>query len=247
MSYGMGGNSNNSGAASISADIQQVCVAQDVGYDRCLVLAHAQKSGFRDGPWITQALLRDVKGATPGCKLTLAMGETGCFLHMMEGKGAFVVCLTDGRKNLPATYGFMDAVLGYYDGSPGMKGKYSDVDHDNPPRSQDGGMKAIMTHWNDPNVMRTEKLKSTLKATTDNLSGVINSLILRSEKLDEILDKSNDLAEAAQEVQNAAQAVYCAMLKRYYKWIALIVLGIIIFIAFIVGIACGTGACGGGD
>ncbi len=238
MSYGLG-----SGSKSVSASIVQACIAQNVGYDRCLVLAHCTVSGFRNGPWITQKLLRDIDGASPGCKTSLAMGTTGCFLHIMEGKGAFMICMTEGRKNLEATYGFLDAVLNYYKGNPGMKGQYSMIDQQNAPTRQDGGMKAIMNHWNDPNVMKTEKLKADLAKTTAQISSVVSSLTLRSEKLDNLMNLSNDLAESAAEVQKVAQEVYCAMLKRYYKWIAMIVIGISLFIGLIVAIVCASGSC----
>eukprot|EP00940_MAST-03C_sp_MAST-3C-sp2_P000931 g931.t1 len=239
MSYGAGG-SRGSGQ---SASIVQACIAQDVGYERCLVLAHCKVAGFREGPWITQSLLREITSAHPGCKTSLAMGSTGCFLHIMEGKGAFVLCITEGRKNLPATYGFLDAVLNYYDGSPGMKGKFSDVTPSSPARSQDGGMKSIMMHWNDANVMKTEKLKASLQKTTQQLQGVINSLTVRAEKLDNLLNQSEDLAKSALAVQKAGQEVYCAMLKRYYKWIAMIAIGITVFILLIVAIVCGMDNC----
>ena len=238
MSYGVG-----SGSKNVSASIVQACIAQDVGYDRCLVLAHCTAAGFRNGPWITQKLLRDIEGASPACKTSLAMGTTGCFLHIMGGKGAFMLCMTEGRKNLEATYGFLDALLKYYKGSPGMKGQYSTIDADHPPSRQDGGMKAIMNHWNDANVMKTEKLKADLAKTTAQVSSVISSLTLRSEKLDNLMNLSNDLADSAAEVQKVAQEVYCAMLKRYYKWCAMFWGGLTLLILLIVAIVCGTGSC----
>ena len=238
MEYGVG-----SGSKNVSASIVQSCIAQDVGYDRCLVLAHCTVAGFRNGPWITQKLLRDIEGATPGCKTSLAMGTTGCFLHIMEGKGAFMICMTEGRKNLEATYGFLDALMKYYKGSPGMKGQYSTIDSSHPPSRQDGGMKAIMNHWNDANVMKTERLKADLAKITAQISSVVSSLTLRSEKLDNLMNLSNDLADSVAEVQKVAQEVYCAMLKRYYKWIAMITIGILLFIGLIVAIVCGSGGC----
>ena len=108
------------------------------------------------------------------------------------------------------------------------------IDADHPASRQDCGMKAIMNHWNDANVMKTEKLKADLAKTTAQVSSVISSLTLRSEKLDNLMNLSNDLADSAAEVQKVAQEVYCAMLKRYYKWWAMFLGGLTLLVLLIV-------------
>ena len=95
--------------------------------------------------------------------------------------------------------------------------------------------------YNDPNAQCVAKLKGQMKDIQASLSSAIAVLMLRGDKLNDLLDNAEQLAEKSSEVQTLARNVYLMMLWRYWKWICMIFLGLAIFIGIIVAIACGSG------
>jgi len=224
-----------------TADIVQAALVIHIGYpQKCLVLAYC-KNIMHSKPAITQQLLQNF--STTNAPKTVEMGDTGCFLHTLGAKGAFCVCLTKGKKNMKATFGFLDALLtDFYKGHPGDQGQFSMVSRGTGASSH-AGMKAMMQKWNGPNIMKTQQLKAELNNTIDLIGNTINQLTIRGDALVELMDQAEDLAKKAEEVRAAGEAVYWKMWRRWAKWIAFIVIAILVLILIIVIGVCATGGC----
>jgi hypothetical protein len=173
----------------------------------------------------------------------MEMGDTGCFLHSFGGKGAHAICLTKGKKNLGATFGFLsDMITKFYKGRPGDQGQFEYVSGTTGANKSDG-LRTMMNKWNGPNIMKTEKVKSQIQDTLDNVGDAIEALTIRGENLTELMDKAEDMAVAAMEVQKAGEGVYWAMWKRHMKWIIMIIIAILVLIIIIVIGICAAGGC----
>jgi len=107
----------------------------------------------------------------------------------------------------------------------------------------DSEIRQAMRKWNDPNVIVTSKLKGKLAGVTAQLNKTLESLTARGEKLNTLLEASDDLAKSAKKVEGAGREVYHAMLWRVWKWYLLYFLAFCILLAIIIGAICGSGNC----
>jgi len=224
--------SYNRGAGGLpqSANIVQAVLAMNVGGgETCRVLTYC-KSRNHVQPNITQLLLRNLKGIDPVSVKTMAMGDTGYYLHVMGGKGAFAVSLTKGNNSIEAVYGYLEAIINqFYQGAPGNQGQFQDVD-EKTGASESQGMRSMMIKWNGANILKTEKLNKQTRETIEKLGKTISAVAMRGEQLNEMLLQSEDLAKAAQDVMDAGKAVYCKMLWRFWKWIIMIIIAFLVLI-----------------
>lgn len=215
------------------------CVAKNVGTQNATVLAYAKNLRHVTPPYITKSLLKDCSNLTGQERKSLRMGSTDYYLHVLSAKGVYFLCITEGRTiaNPEATYGFLEELKDSYD-----DGKYT-LPPDGQGMQADGGVRSAMRKWNDPNVMITARLKNQLSSVTSQLNDTLASLTTRGEKLQTLLDQSDDLAKASKEVAAAAESVYYAMLWRVWKWYLLYFLAFCILIGIIVAGICGSGNC----
>lgn len=238
---GLDATNSKKSTSAMSAEIVQAAIVVHIGYpQKTLVLAYCKET-MHPKPNITQQLLQNF--STTNAPKTVEMGDTGCFLHTLGDKGAFAVCLTKGKKNMKATFGFLNSLLeDFYKGHPGDQGQFSNVSRSSG-ASSNGGMKSMMSKWNGPNIMKTQQLKAELNNTIDLIGNTINQLTIRGDALVELMDQAEDLAKKAEEVRAAGEAVYWKMWRRWAKWIAFIVFMIFLLILFIVVGICATGGC----
>lgn len=169
---------------------------------------------------------------------SLRMGEMDYFLHVYSHKNTYYVCLTEGDTiaNPAATYGLLDQMKEDHE-----SGRYgTDDENVSGPNST---LRRAISRWNDPNVVKTAQLKSQLKDVAKNAASAVQALLTREEKLEVLVDKAEQMAAKAKEVEDVAKEVYWAMLYRLYKWYALYAIALLILVAIIVAAICGSGNC----
>ena len=217
----------------------QACVAENIGTQNANVLAFAKNLRHVSPPYITKALLKDCTNLTGAPRKSLRLGSMDYFLHVLSAKGVYFICITEGSEitNAEATYGFLEEIKDQY-----REGIYPAV-----PAGQtmqgDSRIRQSLRKWNDPNVLVTSRLKGQLADITNSLSKTLESLTARGEKLNELLDASDDLAKSAKSVADAGEQVYYAMLWRVWKWYLMYFLALCILIGIIVAAVCGSGSC----
>jgi len=248
MSYGSGSSNTPK-----SADMVQAALAINVGRPTCLVLAFC-KDPSHEAPSITQTLLRGLEVNKKAKQMQ--MGSTEYYLTSLGGDKNRVhgLVVTRGKNNVPATLAYLDWLVNtFFKGHPGGEGlgqfggpPHGDVEDlvtREIPARRNGGMKTFMDKYNGANIMKTIQLKSELNNVLSSVINTTMALEVRGSALDSLLKQSDDLAIQAQDVVNAAKAVYWMQWRRHAKWIAMIVCAVITLILLIVIAVCASGSC----
>jgi hypothetical protein len=232
------------------ANIVAACLAKRVGQPSPMVLAGYTKSGHQK-PALNPSLLAivDPPDSASQYRVACPLGKKPYMIAVQSddsGSDLCAVCIISGRtiQNIGAVYSCLSEMMERYvmvmnddDGSDSDR-----LISDNSTQlSKD--VHSLVVKYNDPNAQTVNKLKGQMKDIQASLSSAIAVLMLRGDKLNDLLDNAEQMAEKASEVETLARNVYMMMLWRYWKWILMIVCGLAIFIGIIVAIACGGGSC----
>lgn len=161
------------------------------------------------------------------------------------GSDLCAVCIVSGRRieNIGAVYSCLEEMKERYGMMVSDDGDAHErlISDDTEQLSKD--INSLVVKYNDPNAQVVAKLKGQMKDLQASLSSAIAVLMLRGDKLNELLDNAEKLAEKSGELRDHARSVYIMMLWRYWKWILMIIVGLAIFIGIIVAIACASNGC----
>jgi hypothetical protein len=92
-------------------------------------------------------------------------------------------------------------------------------------------MRQAMIKWNRPGMAQQSRIKLKLAELEKTLKRSMEVLQVRGEALESILQKSDDIKQAADEFNEGASAVACMQLRRKWKWTVMIVAVVLIALA----------------
>ena len=154
--------------------------------------------------------------------------------HLLSSGGLFFLCLADKSVKLRIAYSFLgeteSAFLDAYGDNWKTANAYSLTTFNK-------RMKACMKKWNDPNVDKISRIQSQVEDVKGVMQNNISKVLERGEKLEVLVDRTQNLAQSAQQFHKRAKKVKCAMrwqnIKLYliFGMIALII-GLILYFSF---------------
>lgn len=162
-----------------------------------------------------------------------------------NGSDLCAVCIVSGRtiQNIGAVFSCLEEMKERFDMALEEDGGDADSLLAGNSGQVSRDVASLVAKYNDPNVETIQKLKNQMKDVQASLSSAIAVLMLRGDKLNELLDNAEDLAKKAGDIEVVGRQLYCKMLWRYWKWVLMIVLGLLIFIGIVVAIACSAEKC----
>ena len=163
--------------------------------------------------------------------------------HLFSSDGLFYLCLAEQGVQLRIAYSLLSSLkekfLSHYGERWQRANAYAMSDFS---RVINGELK----RFNDPESDKMYRLKGEISEVKDVMRNNINKVLERGEKIELLVDKSEQLAESAHVFHKRAKSLKWAMCRENAKLWGIIIFVILAIIGVIVSVACGGGGCGGG-
>jgi hypothetical protein len=152
--------------------------------------------------------------------------------HLLSSGGLFFLCLADKSVKLRIAYSFLGEVEKEFLSTYGDGWKSANA------YSLNGfqkSMKSLMKKWNDPQVDQLSRVQSQVEEVKGVMQNNISKVLERGEKLEVLVDRTQNLAQSAQQFHKRSKKVACAMRWQSIKlslMIGAIVVAVILVVYF---------------
>ena len=160
--------------------------------------------------------------------------------HLLCSKGVFYLCLADKSVKLRIAYSFLGEVEKEFLNKHGDQWRkanaYSLTSFRKP-------LQRLMTKWNDPNLDKMTRLQNQVEDVKGVMQNNISKVLERGENLEVLVDRTQVLAQSAEQFHKRAKKVKWNMWCQNVKMWLMLFFVVAIIITFIVIYACSGGAC----
>tara|TARA_B100000674_G_C37791420_1_gene891936 strand:- start:178 stop:942 length:765 start_codon:yes stop_codon:yes gene_type:complete len=164
--------------------------------------------------------------------------------HLLCSKGVFYLCLADKSVKLRIAYSFLGDVEKDFLSQHGDQWQKANAYSLTSFRKR---LQQLMKKWNDPNLDKLSRLQNQVEDVKGVMQNNISKVLERGENLEVLVDRTQVLAQSAEQFHKRAKKVkwnmWCQNMKMWF--LLFLVVGIII--GAIAIYVCSGGGCGSSD